>query len=69
MVVAVVELSLVVDPVHRRSYWNDNLVTPIAGLVQKLCCFGNLESVVVGHFVAGAVDLELGGKCAGVGMH
>lgn len=68
LVVAIVELSVVVDPVHRRPHWNDNFAAPIAGPVQQFRRFGYLEGVVVGHLVAGAVDLDLGGKRTGVGV-
>lgn len=68
LVVAVIELSVIVDPIHRRSDWNDDFVAPIAGPVQQLCCLGDLEGVVVGHLEAGAVDLKFGGKCAGIGV-
>lgn len=68
LVVAIVELSIVVDPVHSRPERDDDLVAPIAGLVQQLGRFGNLEGVMFGHLVARAVHLDLGGECAGVGV-
>lgn len=66
LVVAVIDLSVVVHPVHRRPDRNDDPISPVAALVQQLCRFGNLEGIVVGHCSTGAMNLEFGRKFAGI---
>lgn len=59
LIIAVVDLGIVIDPVHGTPYWNDDLVAPVTASVQQRGRLGNLECVVVGHRGAGAVNLEV----------